>query len=461
MLQSLMQSILKNNIEKTGYLGRIGLYCFALGTFLSPPLGTVGFGLMSLALGLRFKLLSKLRRDGLVLLSLAFGLFLLLRTTAAVSEWPATRTAQINEALDLFRLGFFFAVVTAIWIAEDPQAIRPLLLLAFSGLLLKMVLKADINDLPNYLANRPGFGMPANAFGLYAAVAVLGLLLLPHRLARQFRGWYFIAAAAAWLVALFLFCGGLVATQSRSAFLACLMVLPIVFGIRMVVFCKRRGEHGGKHLIVIAISVVFIFAVIAVITRLSIGRRIVSPFFAAEGVHSMEKLSPDSIAIFVRYDLWRLALKKWTHRPIIGWGPGSVEEIITRSNIDSIRLLAEKGEIFRDFHNSLLQVLVQIGLMGVFFFAFALWLFLRWLWRAYHWGWIDLELYLFVMGAVAMFFVSTSFNLRTGDVAGRHFVTLIGGIAYAFRYRVLLFENSKMRGGENRQHQRPSETTSW
>jgi O-antigen ligase len=129
---------------------------------------------------------------------------------------------------------------------------------------------------------------------------------------------------------------------------------------------------------------------------------------------------------------WKLGVEKWMERPFFGWGPGSVEYLFRKSDNKIIRRYASQH---KDFHNSLLHVLVQVGIVGTAFLMMALWLILKALRESYAARWLKRDVFLFTMGAIALFLMASMVNLRTRDHFGRFHVTLFGGVAYAYRLR--------------------------
>jgi hypothetical protein len=67
------------------------------------------------------------------------------------------------------------------------------------------------------------------------------------------------------------------------------------------------------------------------------------------------------------------------------------------------------------------------------FFVASLWLILTAAWKAYRSHWLSLDVFLFTVGAIALFLISCMGNLRTRDHFGRSHLMLFGGIAYSYR----------------------------
>lgn len=85
----------KQNLTKiaTG-LGLGGLYLFALGAWMSTSLASIGLGLMFIAFILHSVVFPSIWRDDLLVVSLAFGVYLVPRTILAIWELPDLRAAR-------------------------------------------------------------------------------------------------------------------------------------------------------------------------------------------------------------------------------------------------------------------------------------------------------------------------------------------------------------------------------
>lgn len=142
------------------------------------------------------------------------------------------------------------------------------------------------------------------------------------------------------------------------------------------------------------------------------------------------ELGNDGYSHRVRF--WKMGLKKWLERPILGWGPGSVRYLFEHSTNKMIR---SRSQSRHDFHNTYLQLLVQTGLMGIFFFIAQLWLVVKSAWDARIKGWMSSEVFFFIVGSLSLFLIMCLADMRTKNHYGRFFLIIIGGIAYAFRFR--------------------------
>ena len=415
--------------------GVAGLYIFALGAYVSPPLSATGVALMFVAFIWQIPASRALWQDRMVVLSLIFAFYLIARTFAAAFEFPQTWAYQIERAFDLFQLGFLYAVVIAYWVSDNPRRVYPVFLLALCGLVIRIILKIDITNLRAYLLNRPGFGMPANAFGLYASVALLGILLFAWSMwgGRQ-QTKQVVLGLFIWLVLGLILLQGLVFSQSMSAYLATLIVFPPLFFIKLFAFYKTAaGRRRRAAMALFFLPLLVITLLVFANTEIIKNRILVLPA-AVQMISANQTENLPGLTLKARYDAWRLAYTKWQERPLLGWGPGTPPLLLKDSAIKSIQIGAAGGRVMKDFHNSYLETLIQIGFVGSIFFIIFWWLVFKSLWQAHRSRWLDLNTVLFTLGALALFLITTAANLRTGDHLGRHHIALFCGIAYAYSF---------------------------
>ncbi|GLW62063.1 hypothetical protein Arub01_03070 [Actinomadura rubrobrunea] len=169
--------------------------------------------------------------------------------------------------------------------------------------------------------------------GVYLAVAVLLVIgYLTRREHPEHRLWHPLA----YVVALAVLSGALVATGTRGAALGC------AFGV-VVLLATARGPHGRADVIVVG-------AAVAVLATLAFSDKIMA--FVARG-ETAEKLA----SLNSRTDLWELALVAYAEEPLFGRGLG-----------------ASRGLFLEDIglgggHNAFINALVDNGAFGALLFA--------------------------------------------------------------------------------------------
>jgi O-antigen ligase len=413
-------------------LGLSGLYLFALGAWMSTSMANVGLGLMLLAFILQLPAFPFVWRDGLFIVSLAFALYLVLRTVLAIWELPGTREVQVDHAWDLFRLGFLPTVVVGFWLSRYPHRVFDLLGLALAGFLIRIVVEVETSQLFGFLAGeRATVGMSPNAFGLYCAVSVLGLVLLVRRFwgGRQNQT-FLILRVLTWLAAMIIVTQGLIFSQSRGAWLASLIIFPPVLVIQILAWLRVENRRSKKRAFWFGFVALILTSLLIIFNKDVIKNRVSFEVDSLEAISSgdLTNLPPDAYGLRVYW--WKLGLEKWMERPLLGWGPGTAKYLMGHIDNEMIRQLG-----YTDFHNSYVQMLVQIGLVGTAFFVVSLWLIFKTAWQGYKASWLSRDVFLFTVGALALFLIASMANMRTKDHFGRFHLALFGGIAYSYRLR--------------------------
>jgi O-antigen ligase len=417
----------------SSYVGFGGIYLFAFAAWWSTSLANVGLAMMTFAFLLRLPGQRWIWRDALFIISLLFGAYLIVRTAGAVVEFPFTKSEQIDRALDLYRLGFLLTVVFAFWASDARIRLPNVLALALAGFLVRIILRYESGDMGRFLGGvRASFDMSPNAFGLYCSVALLGLIVgFPLFLPQQKRRNALFLRGALWLAATTVAATGLVFSQSRGAWLGIALVLPVVLFVQAFV-CFKRGRSWRRTLV----GVVLLFGLVAV-GLLGFAAKDMAKNRAVQEVDTLRSiLSGSEIdipfdAYGMRYHWWRFGVDRWLNRPWFGWGPGTVKHLFQTSKNPLIR---QNSRQFKDFHNSLLQILVQIGLVGLAFYVVFFCMILRTAWRGSRGGWLNPELSLVTVGSLMLFIISSLANLRTRDHFGQFHLILFAGIAYAHCY---------------------------
>jgi O-antigen ligase len=411
-------------------LGLTGLYFFSLSILLSVSLAMIGLALMFVAFILKAVASPCILRDHLFIISLIFIAYLVPITLFAIHNMPGTASAQITEAFSLIQMWSLGTVVVAFWVAQDNKRIHLLLSLALAGFLIRMAIKVDFQALSQFYPTiKATFGMPTHSFALYCAVSLLGCLIYSAKLTAPSQIPILnILRIGGWLIIVILMAEGLIFSQSRTTWLVFFLVSPPVLWFQMR---NRMGtvlQKGKRYVFFI------IIAFLCIAGTISLNAGYIKDRIAGTD-DSIEKIikgktthtSPDSL-IF-RYHAWRYGIEKWMQSPFFGWGPGSTKYLLQNSGKKNVL-----NTSFKDFHNTYLETLLQVGLIGLFFLFLSLWLIFRSLWKAYRKEWLSTEIFLLTFGGLALFLITTFTNLRTGDHIGRFFLSLFCGIAYAIQF---------------------------
>lgn len=354
---------------------RFGLYLSALAFFLAPAALSVGLGLLVLGfllgLGVRLWQRRPWPASAAVWLMLGLAAYALLRGWLA--EYPGgTWSVRWSAALEWAQLAVFVPVAYAI--GGDRHRLLRVLALALAGLVLGGLYRLDwallLADPAAFAESRPGFGAPAIVFALFSGTALLGLFTLRRRWwggrddpAHRLR-------IALWLAVTVLVAQAFLLTLSRGAWLA--LAATAVLGLLLV--ASRRGRRRSPRLLTWLGA-----GAVAVLVLMNAGamlERVADEFDTARALVRGELSYAEDSSFSQRWNAQRFGIDLWQERPWLGWGPGSAKVLLKASDDPSVRLTGY-GPI-EHLHNTYLEVLVQLGVVGL-----LLWLaLLGALWRS-------------------------------------------------------------------------------
>ncbi|HVO83534.1 MAG TPA: O-antigen ligase family protein [Syntrophobacteria bacterium] len=427
-------------VEKTAeLLGAVGLVIFASSCFLSTSGVSIGLGLLVGAMVLQPSLVRELRRDPLILLGAVSTIYLVLRTLWAIWELPETAHLQVSQAWGWFRLWLF--VVVAWWLRGDVKRVWWVLLLSLLGLLLGMVFFLSAHPHALWSNERTGFHLKIMPFALYTSTGALGLLVFARRVwgtkDNSMRG---ALRMGSWVIGLSLTLQGLIVTQSRGMWLTAAVVIPVAAilgqGLR-----RRRGAHSrrlGAALVgmaVLGFATLFLLNFQTVIGRFSQEKETIA------AIRSGDLQNVPTYGVGARIHAFKFGWTKLLERPVIGWGPGSTEYLIARSDLAQVGPSrgtndgGQQQDLWLDhLFNTYLEVLVRLGLLGALLMIPVPVLLARGLWEAYGEGRLPKDLGLFLIGAMVLAASWCLFEFRLLHPDWRSYWILIGGISATFHF---------------------------
>jgi O-antigen ligase len=376
---------------------------------------------------------SAIARDRLGKLLLVLAIYMLLRSLWAMQELPDTRGKQIEDFFKWLELYAFVGV--AWWLQGDLRRVNACLVLTLAGILLGIVMYADWHSLMQFKAEkRTGFNLVPILFGLISGTALLGLVLFGPRIWQpQTRNGSVALRLALWLAAFLVVSYGLIATQSRGAWLAAALTLPPLAFIRYLAFFRANRLSLAKALAVMAAGGALVVGILAanekaISSRLNAEQDVRASVMAGK----LDHLPRTSLAFRVHAQVY--GLKKWLERPVFGWGTGSSRYVIAQSGMRELRHPDENGRLvwLLHLHNSYLEILVRFGLVGLFLFAAGTYFIFDSLKTAYRSGRLPLDYLLFLAGGLVLFLVWSFFDFAALHYKLRFYWLLLGGMAYSF-----------------------------
>lgn len=147
----------------------------------------------------------------------------------------------------------------------------------------------------------------------------------------------------------------LLLTKSRSAWLLALALLPVVGMYISFTKLRLRWSWGG---LVLVLALVLLVAHTPVVQK-----RWAQESQAVKQLLTGQWRAVDSLSIGSRLHMWRTGGKLLQQRPLWGWGLGSSETMLARTGIKA----AYPQVHLPHFHNSFIEIGVQLGGVGLLF----------------------------------------------------------------------------------------------
>lgn len=424
--------------QETGLeaLRLFSLYGLSLSLFLAPAGVAAGLLLIWVWFLLRWLRGPRLPSHPVVWLAVAFALYCLLQL-----GFPRIESAQRGDAwevaLSWAQLIVFVPVAYAL--GGQQRLLLRLLLLVVIGLVLGTLWRLDwallISDADLFLDSRPGFGFPALGYALFSGTALIGLVLLRHRCWYRGDGRLRLWVVPLWIAALVLLAQGFILTQARGSWLG----LGIVGIVGATLWLRRQlREHGRIRRGPLMIAVM----ALALLIGLNAGEildRLHEEQEIAEQLLRGEVPAGQITSITLRWHAQRFGLEHWLLRPWLGWGPGASYPLMLQGVAESALggggseaaagLWDPVGGVLKHLHNSYLELLTQLGLVG-----FGLWMTMAVLlfWgvgQALRQGHLSTDLGLFLLLALLYLALWSLFNFRMVHQDFRGYWSLLAGAA--------------------------------
>jgi O-antigen ligase len=202
---------------------------------------------------------------------------------------------------------------------------------------------------------------------------------------------------------------GLVFSQSRSAWLAFGLVMPVT------AICKLR--HARKiepKALLLIVCILLISASVINITKI-IEKRLGSKI--------------DSVSVSARRSLYQIAWENWKKHPLVGRGPGTLWIMIQQA-----------GEEYADvksldhLHNVVLDIAAQAGVVGIAFYVLSFFMIISQAINAKDANGLELEYILFGLGGIVLIFLTGIPNQPLSSPHGVYLVAFLNGICYSNKF---------------------------
>ncbi|MGD2138165.1 MAG: O-antigen ligase family protein [Gammaproteobacteria bacterium] len=410
--------------------GLAGVLLFALCWSLGPAAPGIGLVLFTLAFLSRLPRLGALLREPVVLWALCLAAYLGLRTALGLGEHRFDREVLTDGFKDWLWLLLF--VPFAYWLADNRRRVYWVLGLGLGGFLAGMLGSVNWTHLAAFLGRRTGFHLPVISFSLYCSTALLALLVLAPRLWGLGSGSAGPAQRAArlllWFLALALLTQGLIQAQSRGTWLAFGLVAPVLLLLR---YWRSLTMLESRRLLWVAMAGVLLFATLLAFNSDLIRQRLAAEKDTVAAIVAGGLDSAPKSSISYRLYLWRFAVGKWAQHPLLGWGPGSTETLIAESGREELYQTRNMGYLDH-LHNTYLETLLQLGVLGAFLWLGLLAALVQGLWRAHRAGVLPRDMLLWYLGFLVLTAIWSLFDFRLLHYDWRYFWILVAGSGYSY-----------------------------
>ena len=375
-----------NRIALSDGIGRLGLYLYAFSAWLSPPLHLIGLLMSGVALMMVPDVVRRIATTRAAKLWLMIAVYLLLQSFWGNHLLPDSLGTQLRETLRWLAFGNF--LIIGWWLKGDPRIIRNVLILAVAGLCIGILHSVDWTALVAFQTGKQtGFHLTASTGALLAATVILGLLLNPPEAIHFSRfKWRNTFRLGVWSATIYLMIFLLVASQSRTTWIAAMITIPLVFHLRKR---KTPPSRENRHALRPGWIVLLLMLAGVGLNRQVLLDRITPDLALVESLPLNKPVESEvHSSLGYRINVQKFGLEKWREHPLMGWGTASTRQLIASAGRPELWHEPTRGWLSH-LHNGYLEILVRFGLLGAsIFFLSVLSLLRRFLqdgaWRALH-----------------------------------------------------------------------------
>ncbi len=411
-------------------IGIVGLYWFMLFAWMSNIKALEGVIILVLGCLIDRRFWIAMRHSRIAQLTAVLAGYIVIRALVAIAENPDYARFHVEDGGHLLLLGLFICIG---WLLQGKtQRVYWLLAAGLIGFWLGRMEHMPFVEMftnPAWWKTRQNLELPsAIPFGQYAAASLVGLLImLPHiwNLGRTHWSRGLIMAAWTWL--LFLSIQGIIVSQTRAVWLSLIVVFFMLI-IAKLAFFKRLGAMKSVLVVVLVGGVLATTGYLnrsVLQSRFSAEIDTTSAIFSGEfGKIKARNKRGNIKPIGVRYHMILFGIEHWLENPLFGMGPG-----ITRP------LVRDQWKLSRPFthlHDSYIEMLLRLGLVGTGLILVLLILLVRDAKKARNQGRMDSDLFHLLVIALALHLLVSFTNFRMLNGDWRYYWFLFGGILFTF-----------------------------
>ena len=445
-----------SGLTSSDAIGGFGLFLFLLFFQLNATVAYIGLLVMASVFAVQAKTwMPLIKRDSVASVYLLISLYVVFFTIWAIVEFPATSEDQRKMLFNWLHWLFFIPVAWQQF--RHRKYIDTMLLMLAAGVLIRIIVNfpwADFGKL--FQTERTGFGMSMTVFAPIASSTVLGLLLLAPRIATQISTttrWPLRLKTLGWLLASAILLESIVLTQTRGVWLASALVFPVALIVR---YRSSLASHMKISIKSIAMLVLLCgFAGLFVVKNYqTIFNRINSeqvqpqPEVIKQQIQGQEVILTTSVGY--RKILLEIGWRKWKERALLGWGPGTTEELLKQENnplfSQSVTLKDGSTETLHLYHlhNLYLEFLVRFGVLGTLLFLTLPVLLMSNVWKAQANGSIPWDYVCFLFAGWTLMAITSFFDFLLYKYAWRNYCVIWAALTYAIHLEQLSLQHEKI-----------------
>jgi O-antigen ligase len=376
----------------------------------------------------------ELRREPVVLGSLLLIVFFSLEFAWHFFSIPEDIFAGRfpTKYISFFCFFILIAYGTVIW-----EKISPFLILvgAAVGLLAFLLFHSSIEEWQlSWQGARVDFGFRnAQHAGVFFGTGLLGISFLGHRLVRsslrsaRMLGVLGVLAFAALMIY------GVVATQVRAVWMGLIMA-SFLIGMVYLFSADLKSLISWfkqlKHIVLTLLIIAFLSTVASALDIQDrmlhrVGQERISMQTVQEASQFEEKELKSS---GIRIALWTASLR-WIHeRPLLGWGSNSVSQLIRADS----RFNAQFKQSFGHLHNSKLEILVAVGIVGLCGIGGVFILLIKSVLSARRTKAMPKDAFLFALAFLVFWLTVNCFESYVNYSTGFYINTIVASFLYSF-----------------------------
>lgn len=427
--------------QLSDWLGIGGLALFSGFALLGISGAYLGLSLMLLALLIAPRAWVGLLRQPLVWLSLLCMAYIGWRALIATSEFPPPlRDAILEESLNWCLLCLFF--LPGWWMSASRRRVLLAFGLMLGGFLLGALLALDSTTLQYILhGGRSGlhFGKPI-IFGFHCAVGLLAMVALIQALrvgehqhsAPRRRRWLWMALAGG---ALLLFLQGLILSQSRGVWLAFVPALALTWFLSRDRSRQAPIEHRRRSALIAGALMLLILLPTLALHWHSIGERLAFEQHELSVVLTQGLDEAPLTSSTYRLHLWRFGLDTWLEQPLLGRGPGSSQILIEQAKRPELTN-PESGLGYDHLHNAYLELLNQLGLVGLTLVLAIIGVLLKTCLQAHRNGQLSRPLFAFLCGNLILIAIYSLTDFRHLHWNWQFYWLILAGAIFSLDARI-------------------------